>query len=126
MLTTKPCVFCAIQPDAIIDQNDLAFVVRDANPVNDGHTLVIPKRHVSSFFDLTEAEMIAIMQLLKRAKEDIERIWQPDDYNIGVNDGPAAGQTVPHVHVHLMPRYIDDVPDARGGVRLVIPHKAIY
>lgn len=126
MSTTKPCVFCTIDPEAIIDQNDLAFVVRDINPVNDGHTLVIPKRHVSSFFDLTEPELMAIMQLLKRAKEDIEKTWQPDDYNIGINDGPAAGQTVPHVHVHLMPRYINDVADARGGVRLVIPHKAIY
>lgn len=126
MPATKPCVFCTMDPGVFLDQNELAFVIRDANPVSDGHTLVIPKRHVSSFFDLTEPEMLAIMRLLKRAKAGIEANWQPDDYNIGINDGPNAGQTVPHVHVHVMPRYINDVPDARGGVRLVIPHKAIY
>lgn len=120
------CIFCSLPPDVIIDQNELGITIRDKFPVNPGHTLVIPKRHVSSYFDLSDQEVLALSQLLKRARHALEEQYTPDDYNIGINDGPVAGQTVPHVHIHLMPRYRDDVRDPLGGVRNVIPQRAVY
>jgi diadenosine tetraphosphate (Ap4A) HIT family hydrolase len=81
---------------------------------------------VSSYFDLTDEETLALMSLLRRAKQTIDAEFNPDDYNIGVNNGPIAGQTVPHVHIHVMPRYVNDVEDPRGGVRNVIPERAVY
>ena len=126
MTTPKPCVFCSLPQSSLIDQNDLAMAVSDMSPVNPGHTLVIPKRHVSSYFELTDTEVIAMMKLLRRAKQVLDSEFAPDDYNIGINDGPAAGQTVPHVHIHVMPRFYGDVDDVRGGVRNVIPERAVY
>ena len=126
MTTPKPCVFCSLPQSSLIDQNDLATIVGDMSPVNPGHSLVIPKRHVSSYFELTDTEVIAMMKLLRRAKQVLDSEFAPDDYNIGINDGPAAGQTVPHVHIHVMPRFYGDVDDVRGGVRNVIPERAVY
>ena len=126
MTTPKPCVFCSLPQSSLIDQNDLAMAVSDMSPVNPGHTLVIPKRHVSSYFELTDTEVIAMMKLLRRAKQVLDSEFAPNDYNIGINDGPAAGQTVPHVHIHVMPRFYGDVDDVRGGVRNVIPERAVY
>lgn len=91
-----------------------------------GHTLLIPKHHTGSFFDLTEQERRDLLALLDRAKLALDKEFQPQGYNIGINDGAAAGQTVPHLHVHLIPRYEGDLPDRRGGVRWVIPDKAKY
>jgi diadenosine tetraphosphate (Ap4A) HIT family hydrolase len=88
--------------------------------------LVIPKRHVRSFFDLTVAEQLDALNLLQRAKQDLDQQYAPQGYNIGINDGPAAGQTIPHLHIHLIPRYSGDRPDPRGGVRWIIPEKADY
>ncbi len=126
MTTPKPCIFCSLPAASIMDENELGMAVRDIFPVNPGHTLIMPKRHVSSYFDLTDDEVLALMQLMRRAKEAIDSEFSPDDYNIGVNNGPIAGQTVPHVHIHVMPRYRDDVDDPRGGVRNVIPERAVY
>ena len=126
MSTSKPCIFCSLPATSIIDENELGFVVRDIFPVNPGHTLIIPKRHVSSYFELTDEEMLAHMELLRRAKLAIDAEFSPDDYNIGVNNGPLAGQTVPHVHIHVMPRYRGDVDDIRGGVRNIILERAVY
>jgi diadenosine tetraphosphate (Ap4A) HIT family hydrolase len=125
-MTVKPCAFCTLPESRIIDASMLAMVVRDAFPVSPGHTLVIPKRHVGSFFDLTELERQNLLSLLDKAKLVIDQEFKPDGYNIGINDGPAAGQTVPHLHIHLIPRYNADLPDPRGGVRWVIPTKADY
>jgi diadenosine tetraphosphate (Ap4A) HIT family hydrolase len=86
--------------------------------------LVIPKRHVGSFFDVSDAERDALLGLLEVAKAAAGREFEPAGYNIGINDGSAAGQTVPHLHIHLIPRYDGDMPDPRGGVRWVIPSKA--
>jgi len=102
------------------------MVIRDGFAVSPGHTLIIPKRHVGSFFDLAASEVDAMTSLLKVAKVKLDEEFGPDSYNIGVNDGPAAGQTVPHVHMHLIPRYKGDVQDPRGGVRWLIPDKADY
>ena len=101
-------------------------MIRDNYPVSEGHTLIIPKRHVDSFFDLQAIEKAAILQLLDEAKETLDEEFSPDGYNIGINDGAAAGQTVMHVHVHLIPRYRDDTEDPRGGVRWIFPGKAKY
>ncbi len=125
-MESKPCPFCTLPDERIVDQNDLALVIRDGFPVSPGHTLVIPKRHVGSFFELNEEEIASMMALLKRAKSVLDVEFKPESYNIGINDGPQAGQTVPHLHMHLIPRYTGDVADPRGGVRWLIPDKADY
>jgi diadenosine tetraphosphate (Ap4A) HIT family hydrolase len=104
----------------------LAVVIRDGFPVSPGHTLVIPRRHVGSFFDLTSNERTEMLTLLDQAKMDLDKEFNPDGYNIGINDGAAAGQTVPHLHIHLIPRYEGDQSDPRGGVRWIFPEKADY
>ena len=110
----------------MIDENATAMVIRDGYPVSPGHTLLIPKRHTGSFFDLSTQERADLLALLDRAKRVLDAELQPQGYNIGINDGAAAGQTVPHLHVHLIPRLEGDLPDPRGGVRWVIPAKAKY
>lgn len=120
------CPFCNLEGDRIIDRNEVGMVVRDAYPISPGHTLVIPVRHIASFFDVTEAEHAGLRYLLLRAKDGLDAEHAPDGYNIGINDGPAAGQTVPHVHIHLIPRFNGDRNDPRGGVRWLIPEKADY
>lgn len=122
----KTCAFCTLSPERLIDENDTGIVIRDSYPVSLGHTLVVLKRHTVSFFDLSDQERKDLLTLLDRAKHSIEKEFQPKGYNIGINDGPAAGQTVPHLHMHLIPRYAGDLQDPRGGVRWVIPDKADY
>jgi len=100
--------------------------VRDGFPVSPGHTLVIPKRHVATFFDITEEEQMAIGRAIQKAKIVLDQEFTPDGYNIGINNGEAAGQTVFHLHLHLIPRYEGDCEDPRGGVRWVLPEKAVY
>jgi diadenosine tetraphosphate (Ap4A) HIT family hydrolase len=112
--------------DRVLGQNALAVWIRDAYPVSPGHSLVIPRRHVASFFEITPDERGAILELLDAAKAAAVAEFRPDGFNIGINDGPAAGQTVPHLHMHLIPRYTGDLADPRGGVRWVIPSKADY
>jgi len=123
---SKPCRFCNLSTTDIVIANELAVVSRDSYPVSPGHTLVIPKRHVGSFFDTTTEERLALMELIDQAKLALDREFHPAAYNLGLNDGPAAGQSIPHVHFHLIPRYEGDRTDARGGVRWVLPEKAKY
>ena len=106
--------------------NDFAFAIFDAYPVTEGHTLVIPRRDVATWFDATLDERRALMDLVDDVKPILDERFEPDGYNVGINIGEAAGQTVMHLHVHLIPRYHGDVEDPRGGVRYVIPHKANY
>ena len=120
------CPFCALPAERILILADEALVIRDAFPVSQGHTLVIPRRHIGSFFELTDAERACMVELLAKAKAELDLSFQPDGFNIGINDGAAAGQTVPHLHLHLIPRYRGDAPDPRGGVRWVLPAKAKY
>jgi diadenosine tetraphosphate (Ap4A) HIT family hydrolase len=122
----RECPFCALPLERIERQNALALALFDAYPVSDGHALVIPRRHVASAGDLTEAEVTAIWQLLQEMREVVRQRHRPDAFNIGVNDGPVAGQTVNHAHFHLIPRYGGDRADPRGGVRWVLPDKAKY
>ena len=123
---TTPCPFCNLPPERILLTSTHGIVIRDGYPISPGHTLVIPHRHVDSFFNLTADERIDLMELLDQAKAGIEKEFKPDTYNVGINDGISAGQTVPHLHIHLIPRYAGDVPDPRGGVRWIIPDKADY
>jgi diadenosine tetraphosphate (Ap4A) HIT family hydrolase len=122
----QPCLFCTIVPEEILIDGPIAMARIDNHPVSPGHTLIIPKRHVASFFETTEEERLAMMKLLDEAKAILDRKHQPDGYNIGINGGEAAGQTVMHLHIHLIPRYRGDKPDPRGGVRWVLPDKAAY
>jgi diadenosine tetraphosphate (Ap4A) HIT family hydrolase len=120
------CIFCTASCVNILLEHPLALVRRDGYPVSKGHCLIIPRRHVASFFECTREERAAMMELLDEAKTMIDREHAPSGYNIGINDGAAAGQTVMHVHMHLIPRYEGDAADPRGGVRWVIPDKAAY
>jgi len=125
-MTSLHCLFCSLTPDRILAESDHTITILDAFPVSEGHTLIIPRRHVQSFFDLQTAEKEAVLKALEEAKKAIDDQFAPDAYNIGINDGETAGQTVPHLHVHLIPRYKGDSKDPRGGVRWVIPEKARY
>jgi diadenosine tetraphosphate (Ap4A) HIT family hydrolase len=125
-MPSSVCAFCALPPDRILFGNDHAISIRDGFPVSPGHTLIIPRRHVRSFFDATRDERESLLDLLDRAKAELTEVFKPDGFNIGVNDGAAAGQTISHLHVHLIPRYHGDRADPRGGVRWIIPEKADY
>jgi len=118
--------FCALTQERIVAANDLTVAIRDAFPVSPGHTLIIPKRHVATFFDTTTEERLSMFELMDKAKRELDAELHPAAYNIGVNDGPAAGQTVLHLHVHLIPRYAGDDADPRGGVRRIFPKKSDY
>ena len=120
------CVFCDIDQDRIEWEDDLVFAIRDAYPVTAGHTLLIPKRHVATWFDATETEQVALVRGVKAMKSALDASHAPDAYNVGINAGAAAGQTVMHLHVHLIPRRTGDVADPRGGVRHVIAGKGNY
>jgi len=125
-MTLSPCPFCSIAESRIVVQNEHGFWIHDGYPVSPGHSLVIPKRHVRSFFDVTQDERECLLALLDDAKAASDASLSPSGFNIGINDGAAAGQTVPHLHIHLIPRFEGDVIDPRGGIRWVIPSKADY
>ena len=112
------CELCG--KEQLLIENALAYVRYDSNSLSKGHVLVVPKRHVAGFFDMSPEEHEAITALLLQAQSLIQAEHAPDGYNIGVNVGKAAGQARMHVHVHLIPRYAGDVPDPRGGIRCVL------
>lgn len=119
-----PCLFC--NPGSTLLDNALAFARYDNYPVSPGHVLILPYRHVADYFDTTQAERLAMLDLIEAAKRLLDREHTPDGYNLGINCGAAAGQSVPHVHYHLIPRYLGDMENPRGGVRGVIPDKQKY
>lgn len=114
------------QKDRNVLGNDLFFANFDSNPVSQGHMKLMPKRHVEGIFELTNEEVLAFYDLLKKCKELLDKKYSPDGYNVGQNNGTVAGQTLMHLHIHLIPRYKGDVPDPVGGVRNVIPTKGNY
>ncbi len=121
------CVFCAVDAAAVVAANDFAFAIRDRSPVTPLHTLILPRRHAPTYFDLTEDEQRAIDRLLVQLRDGILAVdGTVEGFNIGINVGEAAGQTVFHCHYHLIPRRRGDVPNPRGGVRAVIPGRADY
>ena len=126
MESQKQCIFCNLASERIIAENEPCLAIRDGFPVSEGHTLIIPKRHVADYFDLTSDEIAAMQTMMKENKCQLDNTLHPDGYNVGVNVNAAAGQTVFHVHMHLIPRYIGDVENPKGGVRGVIPGKQKY
>jgi len=123
----KECIFCNLDESRVEVENNLALSFKDLYPVTEGHTLVIPKRHTQSFFDLNKDEKKAMFEILESQKEELIRKDKLiTGFNIGINDGIDSGQTVMHCHVHLIPRRKGDMGDPRGGVRGVIPEKQSY
>ena len=120
------CPFCNVADNDVVLKGDLCFAIYDRFPVNKGHILIIPHRHFSDYFDATPEEKREIISLIDEAKKLIEEKYNPDGFNIGINVGKYAGQTVMHMHVHLIPRYKGDIDDPTGGVRGVIPRKRKY
>jgi diadenosine tetraphosphate (Ap4A) HIT family hydrolase len=120
------CPFCWLPAERILETNARALVIADAFPVSPGHALVIPRRHTTSFFELTEDEVAAVYELLCRMKDRLDEALKPGGYNVGINIGTAAGQTISHVHIHLIPRYPGDIADPIGGVRNTIPGRGRY
>lgn len=115
----QACIFCKQPETEIIAENELARAFYDKFPVNLGHVLIVPKRHMETLFDATSEELKAINELIFTVKDLLEAKFSPDGYNIGVNVGCAAGQTIFHLHYHVIPRYYGDVEDPRGGIRRI-------
>lgn len=121
------CPFCNLTPKVeLICETATAVAFLDGYPVSQGHTLIIPKRHVANYFDLTTNEQNALWLMVNRCKKILTKRYNPDGFNIGINVGETAGQTIFHVHIHLIPRYKGDVDNPKGGVRGVIPNKQKY
>jgi len=123
----NPCLFCNCKESGFTDENQLAYASYDSYPVTDQHCLIIPKRHVKDYFDLTVDEIVACDQLIKKIKKEIEKKDSSvKGFNIGTNSGKIAGQSIMHCHIHLIPRREGDVENPQGGVRSVIPLKQHY
>lgn len=123
----QDCPFCNPTPDReFITESATAYAILDKYPVSKGHTLIIPKKHIAEYFDLPERVKTACWLMVDRVKWFMDKRLQPDGYNVGINSGRVSGQTIPHAHIHLIPRYENDVEDPTGGVRNVIPDKGNY
>lgn len=125
--TISHCPFCELHSDReIILENDMAYATFDIYPVNKGHVLIIPKRHCGDYFELTDEEQSSCWKMVNKVKELLSERFNPDGFNVGINIGKVAGQTINHVHIHLIPRYKGDIDEPEGGVRGVIPSKRKY
>ena len=122
----NPCLFCKPKSKEVIAETKHAVLVTDTYPVSLGHCLVVPRRHIAEYFECTEEENSDFRILILKAKEYLDKKYSPDAYNIGSNNGIAAGQSVFHLHIHIIPRYKGDVENPRGGVRWVVPKKSQY
>ncbi len=118
------CIFCEIKE--YILENELCYAIYDKYPVSEGHMLIITKRHIEDYFETTYDEKSSILDLIDKCKVMLDNKYSPDGYNIGINCGKYAGQTVMHLHTHIIPRYKGDIDNPTGGVRGVIPNKRIY
>ena len=123
----NPCLFCDSKKSGIAHENDLAYASFDSYPVSDHHCLIIPKRHIKDYFDMTNDELIACNDLIQIVKNEIlSKDTNVKGFNIGTNAGKIAGQSIMHCHIHLIPRREGDVDNPQGGVRSVIPNKQHY
>ena len=120
------CPFCTFPDARVVLRNDSAIALADGYPVSEGHTLVVPIRHVASLYELEAQAVAEVWELVGDVRRMLAARHEPAGFNIGLNEGEAAGQTVDHAHVHVIPRYEGDVDDPRGGVRWVIPERAVY
>jgi diadenosine tetraphosphate (Ap4A) HIT family hydrolase len=125
-MTATECPFCHLAEDRIWLQTDSAIAFLDNFPVSPGHTLVIPGDHIGALMELPENDLNEIWSLVAHVRKLLLEKYKPDGFNIGINEGKAAGQTVAHAHIHIIPRFNGDVPDPRGGVRWVVPARAKY
>jgi diadenosine tetraphosphate (Ap4A) HIT family hydrolase len=123
---SKTCPFCSSLGSRVYLENELALAILDSFPISEGHSLIIPRRHVSSIFEIQKNELLSLFNLLADARNKLTEQFSPDGFNIGINDNEAAGQTINHVHIHLIPRYKGDQEDPRGGIRWIFPDKAKY
>ena len=123
----NPCLFCNVKESGVAHENELAYASYDTYPVSNHHCLIIPKRHVDNYFELTNEELIACNDLIKLTKDEIlSKDTSVKGFNIGTNSGTVAGQSIMHCHIHLIPRRYGDVDNPQGGVRSVIPKKQHY
>ena len=123
----NPCLFCNIKESSFAEENDLAYASYDTYPVTDYHCLIIPKRHIKDYFDLTNEELLACNNLIKIVKNEIiKKDKKVTGFNLGTNIGKVSGQSIHHCHFHLIPRREGDVKNPQGGVRSVIPNKQHY
>lgn len=120
------CIFCNIEKERIITENEHAFAIYDSFPVSQGHILIIPIKHFNNYFEADAQTKEQLWKLIDECKEIVDKKFNPDGYNIGINCGEAGGQTVMHLHIHLIPRYKGDIENPRGGIRGVIPDRRIY
>jgi len=125
-MNDSDCPFCTPDAERVFYEGSLTLGAWDAFPVSEGHALLVTRRHVETFFEASREEQAELLEAIAIARSEVESRHQPDGFNIGINIGESAGQTVPHLHIHLIPRYKDDVFDPRGGVRHVIPARANY
>lgn len=124
--SNNECIFCCLEESRIVIKNKLGLAIYDNYPVSKGHLLIIPKRHISSLSEAKTQEVIAFFSLIDEAKKVLVEKYKPTGFNIGINEGVSAGQTVMHLHIHIIPRYQGDQEDPRGGVRWIFPEKAKY
>lgn len=125
--TPHECRFCVSKPGRLVMiEGKYGFAAWDRHPASDGHFLVIPYRHFASYFDINDDERDELWSMVVKGRKLVEEKYQPDGYNIGINVGKWAGQSIPHLHIHVIPRYKGDVENPKGGVRGVIPSKKQY
>ena len=120
------CPFCSLPEEQVLARTDMAIAFYDRFPVSPGHVLVIPEDHIGSLLELPEKDLTELWSLVAYIRNLLQEKYQPAGFNIGINEGVAAGQTEAHAHIHIIPRYEGDVPDPRGGIRWVVPAKAKY
>jgi len=126
MVMSTECPFCSVSQERVLIANKHCLAIADSFPISQGHTLIVPIHHMASIFELSVEERASIWQLVENVRNRLANALHPDGFNIGINDGSAAGQTIGHAHVHVIPRFKRDVADPRGGVRWIIPEKAKY
>lgn len=126
MAGKEGCIFCRQPETEMLCENHLARAFLDKFPVSEGHVLITPKRHAETYFDATVEELAAIHELIKQVKNILDSRYNPDGYNIGVNVGLAAGQTIFHLHVHVIPRHVGDIDDPKGGIRNIKENLVSY
>ena len=127
MAADEGCRFCVTKPSRrLIVEGEYGFAAYDRHPASEGHFLVIPYRHFASYFEINAEELVDLWGLVAQGRKIVDEKYQPDGYNIGINVGTAAGQSIHHLHIHVIPRYKGDVENPKGGVRGVIPHKKLY
>ena len=125
LMSEQECPFCGVPPERVMMSDELAVAIADKFPLTPGHALIVPRRHVVSLFEADDAEVAAMLRLARAVRARLaDAPDPPDGFTVGVNDGAAAGQTVPHLHLHVIPRRTGDCPDPRGGLRRIFPDKA--